>query len=170
MTDFLDEKRREIQGRLKELKPLVDEYHRLEAAERALSGGAAATAAACLRRAQKLREGGVIERDVSILSPEAIGRRLTMIVTVALDRQRLHEEEAFIWLMREAAEVMECYHITGGADYVLILSVADMQAYEAFTRRYFYERYIKRFESMAALERVKFSTAVPMAGGEEVQL
>ena len=38
MTDFLDEKRREISARLKELKPLVDEYHRLEAADRALSG------------------------------------------------------------------------------------------------------------------------------------
>jgi len=38
MTDFLDEKRNEIQARLKELKPLVDEYQRLEAAERALSG------------------------------------------------------------------------------------------------------------------------------------
>ena len=38
MADFLDEKRKEIQARLKELKPLVDEYHRLEAAERALSG------------------------------------------------------------------------------------------------------------------------------------
>ena len=38
MTDFLDEKRKEIQGRLKELKPLVEEYHRLEAAEQALSG------------------------------------------------------------------------------------------------------------------------------------
>ena len=38
MTDFLDEKRKEIQARLKELKPLVDEYHRLEAAERALAG------------------------------------------------------------------------------------------------------------------------------------
>ena len=38
MTDFLDEKRREIQARLKELKPLVDEYQRLEAAERALAG------------------------------------------------------------------------------------------------------------------------------------
>lgn len=36
--DFLEEKRREISARLKELKPLVDEYHRLEAAERALSG------------------------------------------------------------------------------------------------------------------------------------
>ena len=38
MTDFLEEKRKEIQARLKELKPLVDEYQRLEAAERALSG------------------------------------------------------------------------------------------------------------------------------------
>lgn len=47
MTDFLDEKRKEIQARLKELKPLVDEYTRLEAAERALSGvGGASRAAA----------------------------------------------------------------------------------------------------------------------------
>ena len=38
MTDFLDEKRKEIQTRLKELKPLVEEYGRLEAAERALAG------------------------------------------------------------------------------------------------------------------------------------
>ena len=38
MADFLDEKRKEIQTRLKELRPLVDEFHRLEAAERALSG------------------------------------------------------------------------------------------------------------------------------------
>jgi hypothetical protein len=38
VADFLDEKRKEIQARLKELRPLVDEYQRLEAAERALSG------------------------------------------------------------------------------------------------------------------------------------
>ena len=46
MADFLDEKRKEIQGRLKELRPLVDEFHRLEAAERALSGVEAKPAAA----------------------------------------------------------------------------------------------------------------------------
>ncbi len=54
MTDFLDEKRKEIQGRLKELKPLVDEYHRLEVAERALADvndGAASPARA--RRGQR---------------------------------------------------------------------------------------------------------------------
>jgi sugar-specific transcriptional regulator TrmB len=53
VADFLDEKRKEIQARLKELKPLVDEYQRLEAAERALSGVGgkpAATATATRRR------------------------------------------------------------------------------------------------------------------------
>ena len=50
MADFLDEKRKEIQARLKELRPLVDEYHRLEKAEQALSGvGGTATAAAPTR-------------------------------------------------------------------------------------------------------------------------
>jgi hypothetical protein len=55
VADFLDEKRKEIQARLKELRPLVDEFHRLEAAERALSGvesrpAATATAAPTRRR------------------------------------------------------------------------------------------------------------------------
>ena len=50
MADFLDEKRKEIQARLKELRPLVDEYHRLEAAEAALSGVETKPAAAPARR------------------------------------------------------------------------------------------------------------------------
>ena len=52
MTDFLDEKRKEIQARLKELKPLVDEYGRLEAAERALAGVESKPAAPTARRAR----------------------------------------------------------------------------------------------------------------------
>jgi len=60
MTDFLDEKRKEIQSRLKELKPLVDEYQRLEAAERALAGvesKPARTAASAPRRARGSSNG-----------------------------------------------------------------------------------------------------------------
>jgi hypothetical protein len=59
MTDFLDEKRKEIQARLKELKPLVEEYHRLEAAERALAGvnGTPARAAAPATSTRRARSG-----------------------------------------------------------------------------------------------------------------
>jgi CRP-like cAMP-binding protein len=56
VADFLDEKRKEIQARLKELRPLVDEYHRLEAAEQALSGvggRASATATAAPKRRRR---------------------------------------------------------------------------------------------------------------------
>jgi hypothetical protein len=61
LTDFLDEKRKEIQARLKELKPLVDEYHRLEAAELALSGvsnNASSAAPATPRRTRRTTGGG----------------------------------------------------------------------------------------------------------------
>jgi sugar-specific transcriptional regulator TrmB len=51
--DFLEEKRREISSRLKELKPLVEEYHRLEAAEQALAGVGTTTAAAPAKRAAR---------------------------------------------------------------------------------------------------------------------
>ena len=55
MTDFLDEKRKEITDRLKELKPLVDEYHRLEAAAGALAGvgGSAVRAATAVATGRK---------------------------------------------------------------------------------------------------------------------
>jgi sugar-specific transcriptional regulator TrmB len=61
LTDFLDEKRKEIQARLKELKPLVDEFHRLEAAERALSGvtnSASSSATSTARRTRRRTGGG----------------------------------------------------------------------------------------------------------------
>jgi hypothetical protein len=62
VADFLDEKRKEIQARLKELRPLVDEFHRLEAAERALSGveakPAPATAAPTRRRRSSASSNG----------------------------------------------------------------------------------------------------------------
>ena len=60
MADFLDEKRKEIQARLKELRPLVDEFHRLEAAEAALSGvggGKAAAPAPTRRRRASSSDG-----------------------------------------------------------------------------------------------------------------
>jgi hypothetical protein len=58
MADFLDEKRKEIQARLKELRPLVDEFHRLEAAERALSGVEATPAPAAPTSRRTRRASG----------------------------------------------------------------------------------------------------------------
>jgi len=121
------------------------------------------SAAACLRRAQRLRDEKVIERDVSILAPEALGRRLTMIVLVTLERESPDVVDAFKRSMRQAPEVMQCYYVTGAADFVLVLTADDMADYEAFTRRYLFERNVRRFETMAVMDRVKIGTAIPMA-------
>jgi Lrp/AsnC family leucine-responsive transcriptional regulator len=119
--------------------------------------------AACLRRVQRLRDEGIIERDVAILAPQAVGRKLTLVVLVTLERERPDVVDAFKRAMQRAPEVMQCYYVTGAADFVLVLTADDMTDYEEFTRRYFFERSVRRFETMAVMDRVKFGTAVPIA-------
>jgi Lrp/AsnC family leucine-responsive transcriptional regulator len=119
--------------------------------------------AACLRRAQRLRETGIIEREIAIVAPEAAGRRMTMVVQVTLEREQPATPDEFKRQMRRAPEVMQCYNVTGTTDFVLIVSVADMEAYEDFTRRFLFEKHVRRFETMVVIERVKFETTVPVA-------
>jgi hypothetical protein len=77
VTDFLDEKRNEITARLKELKPLVDEYNRLEAAASALEGvgGTAATTAAPRRRGPGRPRGSVNRKGAAVSAPAKAGRK-----------------------------------------------------------------------------------------------
>ena len=75
MADFLDEKRKEIQARLKELKPLVDEYQRLEAAEQALSGVGGSAATAARATATAAPASGTRRRRRSSSSGSSNGRR-----------------------------------------------------------------------------------------------
>jgi hypothetical protein len=73
VTDFLDEKRREIAQRLKELQPSVDEYNRLEAAAAALQGvrGPSASASASPRRRGPGRPRGSVSRKTATATPAA---------------------------------------------------------------------------------------------------
>ena len=119
--------------------------------------------AACLRRAQRLREAGVIEREVAIVAPAALGERVSVIVLVTLERDRRDAVDAFRRRIGEAEAVMQCYSITGAFDLALVVATHDMAAYTEFTKRYLYEKPVHRFETMVVLERLKFTTAVPIA-------
>ena len=118
--------------------------------------------AACLRRVQRLRETGIIEREIAIVTPEAVGRRLTMVVQVTLEREQPATSDEFKRQMRRAPEVMQCYNVTGVTDFILIVSVADMEEYEEFTKRLLFEKYVRRFETMVVIDRVKFETTMPL--------
>jgi Lrp/AsnC family leucine-responsive transcriptional regulator len=110
------------------------------------------------RRLKRLRADGIIEADVAIISPEAAGRRLTAIVEVTVEQERplMRVLEEFKRLARAAPEVMQCYHVTGNADFILVVTARDMQEYEAFTRRLFVENpNIRRFHTSIVVSRVK---------------
>jgi Lrp/AsnC family leucine-responsive transcriptional regulator len=123
--------------------------------------------ASCLRRVKRLRAEGVIAADVSIVAPEAIGKRLTMIVLVTVEREQPQLLDEFRRSMMQIPEVMQCYYVTGDADFVLVVSVVDMQEYEAFTNRFLFEnRNVRRFQTMVVMSKVKFSCKVPVAATE----
>ena len=117
---------------------------------------------ACQRRLKRLREEGVIEADVSIVSPKAVGRGITMIVLVSLERER-DIVDRFKAAIRGTKEVMIGYYVTGDADFILVITAKDMEDYEAFTRRFFYENHdIKGFKTMVVMDRVKAGFAFPI--------
>jgi Lrp/AsnC family leucine-responsive transcriptional regulator len=121
------------------------------------------SASACRRRIDALRESGVIEADVSIVNALAIGREMLVITTVVLQGNSADAHEQFRREMSEAPEVMQCYFVAGAVDYVLVVSVASLPEYEAFTARLLRgSPRVQRFESLPAMQNVKRTTALPI--------
>ncbi|MGF6641708.1 Lrp/AsnC family transcriptional regulator [Paraburkholderia sp. MM6662-R1] len=118
---------------------------------------------ACQRRLKRLRSEGIIEAEVAIVSPEALGRSVTMVVLVALERERADIVDRFKHTVRTTREVMMGYYATGDADFVLVITAKTMADYEQFTRRFFRENPdIKSFKTMVVMDRVKASFAFPI--------
>lgn len=110
------------------------------------------------KRLKKLRETGVIERDIAVLSPAALGRGMTVIVQVMLERESRRHLEEFKRRMRSAPAVQQCYYSTGEADFILVVIVKDISEYEEFTQEYFFDSSnVNRFTSSIVMDRVKVS-------------
>ncbi|MGX5851320.1 Lrp/AsnC family transcriptional regulator [Mesorhizobium sp. PL10] len=121
------------------------------------------SSSACQRRLKRLRSDGVIEADVSVISPKALGRPVTMIVLVSLERERADIVDRFKNAIRSTREVMLGFYVTGDADFILIVTSKSMEDYEQFTRRFFYENPdIKGFKTMVAMDRVKAGYEFPI--------
>jgi len=120
--------------------------------------------APCLRRVRALEEAGVIRRYVTLLDPSAVSLNVTVFVQITLDLQVEGRLEIFEQAIMRRPEVLECYLMTGDADYLLRVVVPDVAAYERFLRDA-----LTRIESAAgikssfALKQVKYSTALPLA-------
>ncbi|MEK7837776.1 MAG: Lrp/AsnC family transcriptional regulator, partial [candidate division NC10 bacterium] len=86
----------------------------------------------CLRRVRELERAGVIRRYVTVLDPQRVGLPVSVFVNVTLEKQVERALGVFEAAVRQRPEVVECYLMTGEADYLLRVVVADLTAYERF--------------------------------------
>ena len=108
------------------------------------------------RRLKRLREIGVITREVAELDPRRIGLAVTCIVGVDLDRETAADLDRFRRKMLACPEVQQCYYVTGQNDFVLVVLTRDMETYDAFTRRALLDdSNVRCFTTQVVLERVK---------------
>lgn len=122
------------------------------------------SATACQRRLKRLRSEGIIEADVAIVSPKAVGRPVSMLVLVSLERERADIIDRFKQSIRSTPEISIGLYVTGEEDFALLITARDMEDYERFTRRFFYENPdIKGFKTLVVMDRVKAGLTVPVA-------
>lgn len=121
--------------------------------------------AAVQRRIKRMEERGVITGNVAIVDPTAVGRPITIIVEVMAERTSIKALEA-MKAHFAVPEVQQCYYVTGEVDFVLVLTVASMQEYQALAQRLFAENAnVTWFKTIVALDRVKVGLDVPTGPG-----
>ena len=122
------------------------------------------SAAACQKRMRALRRSGRIVQDVAILAPALAAQRLTLILNVTLYGESRAKLAAFADRMRSVDEVMQCYRTTGAAHFLLLVTVADMEAFDCFCEHHLHHRGdIERLVTSVVRERVKTGFFQPVS-------
>ena len=115
-----------------------------------------------LRRLSRLRSTGVITAEVAIVDPSKVGRPLLMIVGVRLEGEDSKLAEIFVRQMREHPAVMQCYFVTGSADYILHITARDMDEYNAFTQLLIANPHVSMTETNVVINPLKVGLTVPI--------
>lgn len=122
----------------------------------------------CLRRVRRLYDAGLIERQVALVQPDRLaalqGHGLACIVEVSLDRQGAELLDAFeARAVREDA-VQQCWRVSPGPDFVLVLQVRDMPGYLALSQRLFTgDANVRNVRTFFSTKRAKFDTKLPIS-------
>ena len=119
--------------------------------------------AAVQRRIRRLQESGVIAANTAQLSPEAVGRPLTIFIEVQLVNELDALTQGFRARVAAETAVQQCYAVTGQTDYLLVVTARDMQEYQAITQRLFDgDQNVQRFNTSIALATLKRSLHLPL--------
>ncbi len=120
----------------------------------------------CLRRTKRLHRAGLIERQVAILQPDRIaallGHGLQAIVEITLERQGAELLDAFEARAVQDSAVQQCWRVSPGPDFILVIACRDMPAYLALSQRLFTSQAnVRNVKTFFATKRAKFSPHLP---------
>jgi Lrp/AsnC family leucine-responsive transcriptional regulator len=103
----------------------------------------------------------VIERRVALLSSERLGAGLTVLAEVTLDRQGAEHLAAFEARAVADASVQQCYRVSPGPDFMLVMHVPDMAGYHAVVQRLFtQDANVRNVKAFFSVHRAKFEPAI----------
>ena len=122
----------------------------------------------CLRRVKRLRDAGLIEKQIAVLSTDKLapitGHGLAVIVEISLDRQDAQALDAFEQRVALDAAVQQCYRVSPGPDFVLVVHARDMPDYLALAQRLFSsDANVRNVKAFFSLKRSKFGARVPLS-------
>jgi len=122
----------------------------------------------CLRRVKRLRDAGLIECEIAVLNADRLsallGTGLTALVEISLDRQSAEWLEAFEARAVLDDAVQQCYRVSPGPDFILLVHVADMPAYLALAQRLFTsDANVRNVKAFFSVKRAKFKPKVLFA-------
>ncbi|MGE8409206.1 MAG: Lrp/AsnC family transcriptional regulator [Pseudomonas sp.] len=122
--------------------------------------------AAVNRRLKKLNAEGVVRKTVALVDPVAVGYGLTVITEVEVENERLDLLDAMKRTFLACPQVQQCYYVAGECDFVLIMTVKNMEQYTALTRTLFFDsNNVKRFKTLVSMSNLKVGLQVPVLEG-----
>ena len=121
----------------------------------------------CLRRVQRLRQSGVIERQIALLSPDRLapmlGHGLQALIEVSLDRQDAASLDAFEARAVADDAVQQCWRVSPGPDFILVVIARDMPDYHALAQRLFNaDANVRNVKAFFSVKRAKFDPRLPL--------
>ena len=117
----------------------------------------------CWRRINRLQKEGVIEKEVALLNAEKLGMGLVIFARISLSQNDEASLHTFEERVRQFPEVVECYTVTGTADYFLKIITRDIKRYDQFLRRHLLQiPQVRDVNSNVAVTQVKYTTGLPL--------
>jgi DNA-binding Lrp family transcriptional regulator len=116
------------------------------------------------RRIAKLKQEGVIERIVAVVSPQAVDRTLSVLVELEIQNEHRHTLQQLQQWLDRAPEVQSCWYVTGDMDFVALVVVRNLQEYNAFIDRLMTDQQsiVRKYRSLIALKTIKHGLSLDL--------